>query len=84
MMGAWGCMGRLGRVAMGLLLGLGMAWAKEIRLLNVSYDPTREFYAEYNVEFARHWKERTGDDVRVRQSHGLPRPSRGRWWRLPG
>lgn len=69
-MGAWGCMGRLGRVAMGLLLGLGMAWAKEIRLLNVSYDPTREFYAEYNVEFARHWKERTGDDVRVRQSHG--------------
>ena len=46
------------------------AWAKDVQILNVSYDPTREFYAEYNVEFARHWKERTGEDVRVRQSHG--------------
>jgi sulfate/thiosulfate-binding protein len=39
-------------------------------LLNVSYDPTREFYEEYNAEFAKHWKEKTGEDVSVRQSHG--------------
>ena len=47
-----------------------VAHPKDIQILNVSYDPTREFYSEYNVEFARHWKERTGDTVRVRQSHG--------------
>ena len=44
--------------------------AKDITLLNVSYDPTRELYKEFNVAFAKHWKARTGDDVRVNQSHG--------------
>jgi sulfate transport system substrate-binding protein len=44
--------------------------AKEIELLNVSYDPTREFYAEFNEAFAKHWKEKTGDTVLVNQSHG--------------
>jgi sulfate transport system substrate-binding protein len=44
--------------------------AKEIKLLNVSYDPTREFYAEYNSAFAKYWKAKTGDDVNVSQSHG--------------
>jgi sulfate/thiosulfate transport system substrate-binding protein len=44
--------------------------AKRIDLLNVSYDPTREFYVEFNRAFAQHWKEKTGDDVTVRQSHG--------------
>jgi len=39
-------------------------------LLNVSYDPTREFYAEYNAAFAKHWEEKTGQTVTVRQSHG--------------
>lgn len=39
-------------------------------LLNVSYDPTREFYAEFNDAFARHWKEKTGETVVIRQSHG--------------
>jgi sulfate/thiosulfate-binding protein len=39
-------------------------------LLNVSYDPTREFYQEYNVAFAKYWKAKTGDDVTVNQSHG--------------
>lgn len=39
-------------------------------LLNVSYDPTREFYAEYNSAFAKHWKEKTGGDVKIDQSHG--------------
>ncbi|MDX6767254.1 MAG: sulfate ABC transporter substrate-binding protein [Candidatus Methylacidiphilales bacterium] len=44
--------------------------AKEIKLLNVSYDPTREFYTEYNASFAKYWKAKTGDDVVVEQSHG--------------
>jgi sulfate transport system substrate-binding protein len=44
--------------------------AKSIELLNVSYDPTRELYAEYNPAFARYWKAKTGDDVVIKQSHG--------------
>ena len=44
--------------------------AKEIKLLNVSYDPTREFYAEYNAAFTKYWKAKIGDDVTVSQSHG--------------
>jgi sulfate transport system substrate-binding protein len=44
--------------------------AKEIQLLNVSYDPTRELYQDYNTLFAKHWKAKTGDDVVVQQSHG--------------
>jgi sulfate/thiosulfate transport system substrate-binding protein len=44
--------------------------AREIRLLNVSYDPTRELYQDYNVAFAKYWKTKTGDDVVVSQSHG--------------
>ena len=39
-------------------------------LTNVSYDPTRELYANYNVAFAKHWKEKTGKDVEITQSHG--------------
>jgi sulfate transport system substrate-binding protein len=46
------------------------AHAKEIKLLNVSYDPTRELYEEYNTAFAKYWKAKTGDDVVVSQSHG--------------
>jgi sulfate transport system substrate-binding protein len=41
-----------------------------ITLLNVSYDPTRELYVQYNQAFARHWKARTGQDVTIKQSHG--------------
>lgn len=48
----------------------GSALAKDINLLNVSYDPTRELYREFNAAFAKHWKEKTGDDVHVDQSHG--------------
>jgi sulfate transport system substrate-binding protein len=44
--------------------------AGEVSLLNVSYDPTREFYQEFNAAFAKHWKEQSGDDVSVQQSHG--------------
>lgn len=52
-----------------LVLGGSWATAKEFRLLNASYDPTREFYQEFNAAFARHWKQKTGDDVRIQQSH---------------
>ena len=44
--------------------------AAEIKLLNVSYDPTRELYQDYNTAFAKYWKARTGDDVTVSASHG--------------
>ena len=46
------------------------AQAKDITLLNVSYDPTREFYVDFNKAFAKHWKAKTGDNVIVKQSHG--------------
>ncbi len=46
------------------------ASAKDIKLLNVSYDPTRELYQDYNVAFAKYWKDKTGDTVKVEQSHG--------------
>jgi sulfate transport system substrate-binding protein len=44
--------------------------ADEMTLLNVSYDPTRELYKEFNAAFARHWKEQTGRTVTIQQSHG--------------
>ena len=53
-----------------VLLAATGASAKTIELLNVSYDPTRELYAEYNKAFAAHWKAKTGDDVIIKQSHG--------------
>ncbi|MDE1159443.1 MAG: sulfate ABC transporter substrate-binding protein [Neorhizobium sp.] len=40
------------------------------QLLNVSYDPTRELYKDYNTAFAKYWKDKTGEDLTVRQSHG--------------
>src|SRR5271157_1582969 len=54
-------------LAFSVVLG---ANAKEIKLLNDSYDPTRELYTEYNAAFAKYWKAKTGDDVVVSQSHG--------------
>jgi sulfate transport system substrate-binding protein len=44
--------------------------AGRVQLLNVSYDPTRELYADYNAAFARYWKEKSGQEVHVDQSHG--------------
>jgi sulfate/thiosulfate transport system substrate-binding protein len=47
------------------------AWAqKQVNLLNVSYDPTRELYVDFNKAFAAHWQKKTGEIVTVRQSHG--------------
>jgi sulfate transport system substrate-binding protein len=59
-------------LAAGAALGLTAlpALAQPIALLNVSYDPTREFYVEFNQAFATYWKGKTGQDVAVRQSHG--------------
>jgi sulfate/thiosulfate transport system substrate-binding protein len=52
------------------LVAAGALRAEEITLLNVSYDPTREFYADYNEVFAKHWQQQKGDTVVVNQSHG--------------
>ena len=57
-------------VAAGIAGGAIAAQAAETTLLNVSYDPTRELYQEFNTAFAKHWKETTGDDVTIKQSHG--------------
>ena len=46
------------------------AHAKDVTLLNVSYDPTRELYVDFNKAFAAHWKTRTGQNLTVKQSHG--------------
>ncbi|HSB97740.1 MAG TPA: sulfate ABC transporter substrate-binding protein [Spongiibacteraceae bacterium] len=54
----------------GALTGAGAVAAKDITLLNVSYDPTRELYEAYNPVFAEYWKAKTGDVVKVNQSHG--------------
>jgi len=56
--------------AAALTLGAASAWAQGVTLLNVSYDPTRELYVEYNQAFAKHWKAKTGQDVNIKQSHG--------------
>jgi sulfate/thiosulfate-binding protein len=53
-----------------LLLAASAAHAATITLLNVSYDPTRELYEEYNKAFAAYWRAKTGDEVKVNQSHG--------------
>ena len=59
----------------GLVAAMGMvsmvtARAAEFRILNVSYDPTRELYEEYNAAFAKHFEETTGNKVTIEQSHG--------------
>lgn len=56
-------------LALTLAMGAG-ALAGDVTLLNVSYDPTREFYVEFNDAFAKHWKETKGQNVTIKQSHG--------------
>jgi sulfate/thiosulfate transport system substrate-binding protein len=60
----------LGALILGLNITQPGAQAADIELLNVSYDPTREFYQDINREFAKIWKARTGDTLTVLQSHG--------------
>jgi sulfate transport system substrate-binding protein len=57
-------------IALAFALGFQSASAKSVALLNVSYDPTRELYEDYNKVFAAYWKKQTGDDVTISQSHG--------------
>jgi sulfate/thiosulfate transport system substrate-binding protein len=52
------------------LAGVSAAHAKEVTLLNVSYDPTRELYEAYNPLFSAYWQKKTGDTVKINQSHG--------------
>jgi len=56
--------------ALVVVSGLAAAQTSPVTLLNVSYDPTRELYAEFNTAFAKHWKAQTGQDVTIKQSHG--------------
>ena len=53
-----------------VVFGASVASAAEVTLLNVSYDPTRELYVDYNASFVKYWKAKTGQDVVVNQSHG--------------
>lgn len=52
------------------LAALSLPAFADVTLLNVSYDPTRELYQEFNSAFAKHWKDKTGETVTVKQSHG--------------
>src|SRR5512132_1074734 len=57
-------------LALALALVAPALQAAEVSLLNVSYDPTRELYQDLNAAFAKQWKAKAGDDVKIRQSHG--------------
>ena len=63
----------VGLAAAALILAEGLlssSSARNITLLNVSYDPTRELYQDFNAAFVKQWREKTGDTVTVQQSHG--------------
>lgn len=61
-------------LAAALLAGMALtalpSLAQPVQFLNVSYDPTRELYVEYNQAFAKHWKAKSGQDLAIKQSHG--------------
>jgi len=63
-------LGALSLLASPALVSPALAAPKPAQLLNVSYDPTRELYEQYNGAFAKYWKAKTGQDVTIRQSHG--------------
>jgi len=50
--------------------GIGIAFAQQVEITNVSYDPTRELYRAYNEAFAKHWQETKGQTVRITNTHG--------------
>ncbi len=62
----------LSKLAVTILLGIGLIASAlaDQTILNVSYDPTRELYQDYNKAFISHWKKKTGEDLSVKQSHG--------------
>ena len=53
-----------------MVASLGAFAQQAVSLLNVSYDPTRELYSDFNAAFSKHWKAKTGQDVTIKQSHG--------------
>jgi sulfate/thiosulfate-binding protein len=57
-------------LAVALAASAAVAFAKDITLLNVSYDPTRELYQDIDASFPKYWKARTGDDLKINASHG--------------
>ena len=57
-------------LACGAAPPVGQTSSKPVNLLNVSYDPTRELYQEFNRQFVTYWKAKSGQDVKIRQSHG--------------
>ena len=61
---------RLLAVIAGSLAFAATAGAASVELLNVSYDPTRELYTDYNAAFTKYWKQKSNQDVTIRQSHG--------------
>ena len=63
---------RLSRTLLALTLAATatVSFAKEITLLNVSYDPTRELYQDIDASFPKYWKSKTGDDLKINASHG--------------
>lgn len=62
----------LSKLAVTIFLGIGLITSSlaDQTILNVSYDPTRELYQDYNKAFISHWKKKTGEDLSVKQSHG--------------
>ena len=77
---------RFARGLLAAILSLGIAGQAlaDVTLLNVSYDPTRELYQEYNGAFAKYWKAQSGDEVVISQSHGGSGNRRAPWpmvWR---
>lgn len=66
----WGILLTLAATAFTACGKSGSATDNSVEITNVSYDPTRELYEAYNVEFAKYWKEKTGQEVTVTQSHG--------------
>src|SRR5271156_1467049 len=56
--------------AVNMLWGMAGTDAAQVKLLNVSYDITREFYQDFNSAFAAYWNTKTGDSVTISQSHG--------------
>ena len=53
-----------------IAISISFTYAKDIKLLNVSYDPTREFYRAFNSNFTKYYKEKTGNNLTILQSHG--------------
>src|SRR6266487_6136062 len=57
--------------AIALILSSAFTFAQnKVTLLNVSYDPTRELYQDYNAAFAKYWKAKSGQTIEIQQSHG--------------